>query len=160
MTHDLGSTTRHLQRLAPHRSETQRALTQPTENAALMEDGHVSRREDAFRKEMSQYRVALKQQRAADQRKAHLATQELAQLPAQGGAGGGETSPRSDARARGRDWHQDQHKVFGALLHEPQNGWDADGPRAYTDMQRRVLAAGARAGRERRGEQEVLNFPY
>jgi hypothetical protein len=26
---------------------------------ALMEDGHVSRREDAFRKEMSQYRVAV-----------------------------------------------------------------------------------------------------
>ena len=41
--------------------------------------------------------------------------QELAQLPGQEGGGGGggsgrggETSPRADERARGRDWHHDQ----------------------------------------------------
>merc|ERR1719183_1654013 len=82
VTHDLGSTTRHMEKLAPQQTSGAQELSdRASQRTELYEDGHSSRREDAFRREMSKYRIALKQARAADERRARMATEELAQLP-------------------------------------------------------------------------------
>ena len=86
VTDDLQGTTRKLSRYAP-RAATGFALPEPASSRAvaqqavaagspgghtyeLYEDGHTSRSEDAFRRQMGMYRVALKQQRAMDLAKA------------------------------------------------------------------------------------------
>jgi hypothetical protein len=144
VTHDLGSTTRHMEKLAPQQTSGAQELSdRASQRTELYEDGHSSRREDAFRREMSKYRIALKQARAADERRARMATEELAQLPGpKGERVASDQSPRDFEARRGRDWHRQQHQVFGAMLHEPQDGWGAGGRDAYTDMQRRVMSTG------------------
>lgn len=83
--------------------------------AGLYEDGHTSREEQAFSKDMGSYRSALKQERLAALAKAHRATQELAQLP--GGRKG-----RYDAR-RSRDMRGEEHRVQQVLLGDSHNHW-------------------------------------
>jgi hypothetical protein len=82
----------------------------------LYEDGHTSREEQSFQKEMSQYRGALQEERSAALAKAQHATQELAQLPGNG-ASEYDSRRRDDLRSR-------MHTVQNVMLSDSHNHWE------------------------------------
>jgi len=119
LTHSLAHTTARMSKLAPRRDESN-GLPRMQD---LYEDGHESRQEQKFNAQMSKYRVALKQQRAADLQRASRATEELRKLP----------------DGRGPGLHRQEYAAETTMLTEPQNQWNADGSHAYSDTQRAAL---------------------
>jgi hypothetical protein len=82
----------------------------------LYEDGHTSREEQQFAKQMGSYRSALKQERLAALAKAQRDTQKLSQLP-------GDDTRRYEERRR-RDMRGDQHRVQQVMLGDSHDHWD------------------------------------
>jgi hypothetical protein len=112
-TRRLEGKTRRLRHIAPRHG---RNNMMGVDLARLYEDGHTSREEQAFQKDMTQYRGALQEERSAALAKAQRATQELAQLP--GGRGDDyDSRRREDLRSR-------MHRVQSIMLSDPHDHWE------------------------------------
>lgn len=117
-TRRLEGSTRRLRRMAPE-SRQERPVAHNLQE--LYEDGHTSREEEAFNKEMNQYRGALQGERQAALAKAQRATQELSQLP--GGRGRVWGVQKFDDR-RQADLHSQMHRAQNVMLAQPRDHWE------------------------------------
>jgi len=135
VTRDLSGTTKRLRRIAP-RSSRDGSMSTPH----LYEDGHESRAEDAFKRDMRKYNHALKEERRAELAKVSRLNQELAELPG-GDSGDRRRSDQSSdfEERRQRDWRLQAKHARDTMLRETQNHWDSRGKGSLTGMQRRGI---------------------